>query len=130
MYRESRASHSWSNSVVVRSRAHSAGGTGGNLEGEAAVVPPYGEPQRLLGRRVGERLPRRVASDDGRLLDLEDHVAALEPGACGRAVPHHQADDGRARPARPPAAELGLRAVGLAQEEAVLGGHALAGDGA
>src|SRR5207253_9885332 len=41
---------------VTSSSADSAGG-GGNLDGEAAVIPPDGETQRLLRRELGERLP-------------------------------------------------------------------------
>src|SRR5205085_9918927 len=65
-----------------------------------------------------------------RLLDLQNDVADLETRAGGGAVLQHQAHDRRRGSAGTTAAELGLRAVGLAKNEAVLGSHALAGDGA
>src|SRR5688572_10519346 len=94
---------------------------GRDVEGQMALASPYGELERLLGGDVGQRLARGVPADHGRLVDLQDDVAGLEPGALGRAAANHERHRRRAG-ARAAPGDLGR--LGVAQDEAELRGHA------
>src|SRR6267378_7396039 len=92
-------------------------------EGEALGIAVHDEWQRPFERRSQQRLARGGQGQHRAAVDLDEHIAHLEPRRLRGASPHDGADGGRAlRQSR--GAPFGLR-VWIAHEKTELRGDAV-----